>query len=152
METIIFNSDLLFYLYNFLSSANEKSAICCVNNYLYKICRSKSYFSIQKENLMLELYNKNNKNNNIFNCINFNCNNIYSKKAMQHLIFFYPKYLTKKNDKEDNIFINWIRQIECKNGNQIKRFIPYCKDCMIKYVNKGNIVPYGYNCEYIMNL
>ena len=50
METIIFNSDLLFYLYNFLSSANEKSAICCVNNYLYKICRSKSYFSIQKEN------------------------------------------------------------------------------------------------------
>ena len=177
MLSIINNIDLINYIYSFLSTVDDKTAITCINKTLYELFKSKSYFAIQKENLILEMtYSY----HDIFICVNAECRkeynnltefdidysldkNLNKKKIVGNIIFFYPKILTKYREIDNvinpnqYILTHWYRHEECKNGPKIKRFIPYCELCMHKYVNfgyreHGDIVPFGYSEEYIKNL
>ena len=171
MEEVLSNDNLVYYIYSFLSSTNEKTSIACVNRDLNKICKNRSSFAIKQENLEFAFAFH---GDNLSYCINNNCineknnyteNPIYpvSYKPMNNLIFFYPKFLTKREDNENNlnnennVIIEWIRYNECLNGAKIKRFIPYCKNCMHRYVNygyreDGDKIQYGHTCQYIMNI
>jgi len=176
---ILNNNDLINHIYSFLSSVDDKTVIACINKTLYEVFRSKSYFTIQQDNLkqkMIKSYNY-----GLFLCVNAKCreehfenmNNDYydldlgvdfsGKKIVGNIIFFYPNYLTEYAYIDDHIsqteyiIYRWYRHVQCKNGPKIKRFIPYCESCMHKYVNygyrnDGNQVPYGYSYEYIKNI
>ena len=48
---ILNNNDLINHIYSFLSSVDDKTVIACINKTLYEVFRSKSYFTIQQDNL-----------------------------------------------------------------------------------------------------
>ena len=181
ISSIINNEDIINYIYSLLSSVDDKSVVPCVNKTLNHQFKKKSYFAIQQDNLRLEITNK---YHDIFICVNAECGkennnfteleisnsldknankNVNKKKIVGNILFFYPRYL-KNYIEDDNyydssqyIIDRWHRQLECKNGPKIKRFIPYCEKCMYKYVNYGyrednKKVPFGYSCEFIKNL
>tara|TARA_B100001093_G_C26707054_1_gene961705 strand:- start:684 stop:1229 length:546 start_codon:yes stop_codon:yes gene_type:complete len=177
INNLINYDDIMNHIYSFLSTVDDQTAVTCINKRLYELFKSKSYFAIQKENLILEMaYNY----NDIFICINAECReeynnitkydidysldkNLNKKKIVGNVIFFYPKILTKYSvinnvtNPSQYILTHWYRYEQCKNGPKIKRFIPYCELCMHKYVNygyrdDGDIVPFGYSEEYIKNL
>ena len=105
------------------------------------------------------------------------CNNIRKvlhgplrrKKVVGSIYFYYPKYFpssqnihNEDNDNDndndnavyDNVYFDMYDQnimnkiYACQEGPHIKRYIPYCIDCMEKYVNYGHRtdglhVPFG---------
>lgn len=175
---IINNIDIINHIYTFLSTVDDKTVVACINRTLNNQFKKKSYFEIQRDNLRLKISNSNRYG--LFTCLNAKCREEYNnmdeidldfsldkklseKKIVGNILFFYPRYL--RDYIEDNDYYNsseyiidrWHRQLECKNGPKIKRFIPYCIVCMHRFVNygyrnDGNKVPYGYSCEFIKNL
>ena len=79
-------------------------------------------------------------------CVNHDCS-CYNRKYMMKIVYFYyPKNLIE--DEYDANYIHYLRLTQCMSAPYIKRFIPYCKECMHKfcYIEKrsdGENMPYG---------
>jgi len=76
---------------------------------------------------------------NIMNCCNSSCCT-NTNKALGVSYFYYPKVLPYNNtDTETDSYsmnlTNYYRTYECINSTHIKRYIPYCYICMIKYMD-----------------
>lgn len=174
---IINNFDIVNHIYTFLFTVDDKSAVACINKALNQEFKSKSYFAIQHENIRLK--QRENKNYDLFICINSECRKKYyslltknildnitffnKKRVVGNVYFFYPKKLTRYEDIDLYInssaytLVRSCRYEECRKGEKIKRFIPYCELCMHKYVNygyrhDGELIPFGYSDKYIKNL
>ena len=99
---------------------------------------------------------------NIINCCNSSCcnnnnnnNNNNDNKALGVVYFYYPKDLTPLEPEPPDPYtinvnsFNYFNRIEeCKNAKYIKRFMPYCYDCMNEYVDfqerdDFQEIPYG---------
>lgn len=131
-KDIIFNEQMIEHIYKFMSCLEDKIAISSINKVSYNLLKNKVNFAIMQKKLKIKLSQPKNE---LLYCINsMSCKN----NALNEILFFYPEFLTEKIDwAENNIFIEWIRFNELKNGRKIKRFIPYCQTCMDKYVNYG---------------
>ena len=110
---------------------------------------------------------------NRIKCVNENCyydsdkdeNYMYHRYIHQHqsaigiAYFYYPNELNQPHGVEDPYTINSesiIRNNICENSKNIRRFIPYCEECMKIYVNYGDRedgleIPYGDSDGRIIN-
>lgn len=82
------------------------------------------------------------------NCKNSECGNIwtattqtYSSEAVGMTTFYYPKKLIAPHDYQRDRYSPNLefrhRVMACKNSPSVTRYIPYCEDCMMQYVNLG---------------
>jgi hypothetical protein len=93
-------------------------------------------------------------------CVNQNC--CSNQPALGMTCFYYPLALPEYDSSNSHAGLNsyeYHRVVACQQGPIVKRKIPYCRMCMVTYVNfgerdDGKAVPYGPpigiggNCEY----
>ena len=82
-------------------------------------------------------------------CVNNNCHNVPNKLlyhyCMEMITFYYSKEIMNKNNQNSVSY----REDMCLKESNIKRFIPYCFDCMQEYIEYGKYkddpwsVPFG---------
>ena len=152
--------DTVLYIASFLYSLNDYKNMMLINKEIYSYLDNFEYKRIRLMQEMNNLYIKYNaiedKNDddlyypssfynpwNIYNCINSNCPSKNVSVGVVHT------YSVNKDDYE--IYNENSRYIEviAKNTHSIRRYIPYCEDCMEKYINSVQsnnfIIPISYS-------
>ena len=166
--------DIILYIASYLYNLNyyknmmliNKEFYTCLHNLFYKkICLQKEfnilsikYTAIEEKNDDDIFYPSSHNNNwNIYNCINSSCPYKSISVGVVHTYSInknkdsqYTHYNEYSNN--NNISINKI----IKNKHSTRRYIPYCKDCMEKYINSvqsnNYIIPVSYFESLLLSL
>ena len=122
----ICNLDIINIIFKLCDSVDTKTALPCVSKSLYTMLKRKAYFTLNQDNLRLELtFNKIIK----IKCINTDCD---VSPCLGFITFIYSEQENKILNN-DNYIIAY-----SKNERLINRYIPYCKKCMYNFVNFGD--------------
>lgn len=159
--------DTVLYIASFLYSLKDYKNMMLINKEIYSYLDNFEYKRIRLMREMNNLYIKYNaiedKNDddlyypssfynpwNVYNCINTNCPSENVSVGVVHT------YSVNKDDYE--IYNENSRYIEeiAKNTQSIRRYIPYCQDCMEKYINSvqsnNYIIPLSYSESLMLSI
>ena len=138
--------DTVLYIVSFLYSLKDYKNMMLLNKeiyaYLYNFDYKRIRLMIEMNNLSIkynaiedknddDLYYPSSFNNpwNVYNCINSNCPCKNVSVGVVHTYCVNKDEYNKYN--EHTIYI----QETVKNRHSTRRYIPYCEDCMEKYIN-----------------
>ena len=159
--------DTVLYIASFLYNLNDYKNMMLINKEIYGYLDNFEYKRIrlmrEMNNLCIkynaiedknddDLYYPSSLNNpwNVYNCINSNCPCKNISLGVVHT------YSVNKDDYE--IYNENSRYIEeiAKNTHSIRRNIPYCEDCMEKYINSiqsnNYIIPLTYSETLMLSI
>ena len=148
--------DIILYISSFLYNINDYKNMMLINkeiyNYLYNFYYKKIRLQRELNNLSIKYYAIEEKNDddlyypssfynqwNVYNCICYPCpyQNVSVGVVYTYCIerYEYNKYNENNNQNNNQ---NNIESIKNLNDKCItRRYIPYCKDCMEKYINNS---------------
>lgn len=140
------NHDLIIYIISFLFTINDYTNVMLINKEIFYLLYNYNYKKIRLNNKLIQLsikysairekneddlYYQSSFNNswNRYNCIVSNCQIDGFKDISIGIVYIYIL-----NSKEYYQYIN--NNLQClKNKNPTLKFIPYCKNCVKRYIN-----------------
>ena len=159
--------DTVLYIASFLYSLNDYKNMMLLNKEIYSYLDNFDYKRIrlmrEMNNLCIkynaiedknddDLYYPSSFNNpwNVYNCINSNCP---YKNVSVGVVHTYS--VTKSEYDKYNEHTIYIQEI-VKNRHSTRRYIPYCEDCMEKYINSvqsnNYIIPLSYSETLLLSI